>query len=520
MRAGVYNRYLDTLGGGERYTGMLAAVLAQHVEQLDQVDLIGHGEVDLGTLQEHLGIAMSGVNLVLVPDLGEQAISDLSADYDVFVNASYMSRIVSQAPRGSYVVYFPTPWDHDLTRLQKRIARTLGPAVRATGTPYEYQHGWFPPEGGRRRSYSWTSEAAELLLSPGPARELRLEVGRPGAPEDCLLQVEVEGEVLTTAPVRREGFSRVRVALPPSGTRQRIRLLAPTFEPTANDNRRLGVAVARVQFGGGRFRVRERLGYRLPYLRRETDHADFLDSYQQIVSISAFTEEWVTRLWHRPSELLFPPVHTKAIAPAPKKNQILSIGRFFARGRGHNKKQLEMVKTFVELQRRGELAGWEYHLVGGCSSEDEHYLEKVRAAAAGFPVHIHANAPRPVVEELLGSARLFWHATGLGEDIETRPWVFEHFGITTVEAMAAGCVPVVIDKAGQPEIVRHGTDGYLFSTLEQLQQHTRELAADDTLRLQLSANAVERAHTFSEHAFADRGTELAQKLLSAAVTRA
>jgi glycosyltransferase involved in cell wall biosynthesis len=514
MRAGVYNRYLDTMGGGERYTGMLASVLSAQVEQVDQVDLIGHGAVELRTLEEHLGITLAGVDLVLVPDEGEQAISDLSADYDVFVNASYMSRIVSQAARSSYLVYFPTPWDHDLSGVQKRIAGVLGPAVRAAGTPYQFLRGWFPPEGGRRRSYSWTSEAAELGFDPGPARELVLEVGRPGAPEGCLLQVEVDGQVLSSTMIGSTGFTQLRVGLPPARAKQVVRLLSPTFTPAVNDNRRLGVAVARIRVGGSRLRWQERLGNRLPYLRRETDQVDFLDSYQQILSISAFTEQWVTRLWHRPSELLFPPVHTSAITPAPKQNQILSIGRFFASGRGHSKKQLEMVQAFVALQRRGELAGWEYHLVGGCSPEDEPYLERVRAAAAGFPVHLHPNAPRPVVEDLLGSARLFWHATGLGEDIDAHPWVFEHFGITTVEAMAAGCVPIVIDAAGQPEIVRHGTDGYLFTTLDQLQEHSRTLAADDTLRLHLSANAVERSHTFSEHAFADRWATLAHKLLA------
>jgi len=42
----------------------------------------------------------------------------------------------------------------------------------------------------------------------------------------------------------------------------------------------------------------------------------------------------------------------------------------------------------------------------------------------------------------------------------------EHFGITTVEAMAAGCVPLVYDSGGQAEIVSSGYNGYrLFATL-------------------------------------------------------
>jgi glycosyltransferase involved in cell wall biosynthesis len=117
-----------------------------------------------------------------------------------------------------------------------------------------------------------------------------------------------------------------------------------------------------------------------------------------------------------------------------------------------------------------------------------------------------------VVEELLATSSIFWVATGLGEDEEAAPWVFEHFGITTVEAMAAGCVPLVIDKAGQREIVRHGTDGYRWTTLAELEALTRTVAGDEALRARLAASAVERAGTFSEEAFAARWREIAASL--------
>ena len=91
-----------------------------------------------------------------------------------------------------------------------------------------------------------------------------------------------------------------------------------------------------------------------------------------------------------------------------------------------------------------------------------------------------------LVEELFASSSIFWVATGLGEDEEKAPWLFEHFGITTVEAMAAGCVPVVIDKAGQREIVRHGTDGYRWTTLAELEALTRMVAGDEALRARLA----------------------------------
>jgi glycosyltransferase involved in cell wall biosynthesis len=81
-----------------------------------------------------------------------------------------------------------------------------------------------------------------------------------------------------------------------------------------------------------------------------------------------------------------------------------------------------------------------------------------------------------------------------------------------VEAMAAGCVPVVIDKAGQREIVRHGTDGYRWTTLGELEALTRTVARDEPLRARLATNAVERAGAFSEEAFAGRWRRIAAEL--------
>jgi glycosyltransferase involved in cell wall biosynthesis len=83
--------------------------------------------------------------------------------------------------------------------------------------------------------------------------------------------------------------------------------------------------------------------------------------------------------------------------------------------------------------------------------------------------------------------------------------------MTTVESMAGGCVPVVIDRAGQKEIVREGVDGFRWSTPEQLVSLTARVAGDEELRARLAASAVARAEDYSEQAFADRWHEIAAK---------
>ena len=147
-------------------------------------------------------------------------------------------------------------------------------------------------------------------------------------------------------------------------------------------------------------------------------------------------------------------------------------------------------------------------IVGGCDAANREYALQVRRDAIGLPVDVHVNAPGDVVERLLGDASLYWHGAGLGEDPERHPERFEHFGISVVEAMAAGAVPLVFGAAGPAEIVRNGVDGVQWTTLDQLAAATVELAGNESRRSALSTAAVERAADFSAAAFRDRLIQL------------
>jgi len=511
LKVAVYNRFLQSMGGGERHSSMLAQVLT---DDGHEVDLIGHKDVGKDLLADHLGLNLGKVNLRIVPDRGEPQVARLSADYELFINASYMSRVKAQAPRNLYLCYFPTPFDHDLAGWQRRLVRVLGPHVRqARPGVVEWGLGWYPPEGGRRRTWVWTNGRASLQLAGGPAKRVVFDLGRPGAPGPAEVVVGHEGGVeLGRLEASPAGFRRYQLELPPSGTDREITFDSATFVPGDGDDRTLGVAVSRLHMADATLEPRRWAGERFPWLLRDPTDLEFLDCYERVLANSQYTRSWIRQLWGVDADVLFPPIRTRDIRPGPKTRRILTIGRFIAPGSGHSKKQLEQVEAFGQMVRRGGLDGWELHLVGGCEPAHRPYLTKVERAATGLPVRIHANAPRALVEELLATSSIFWVATGLDEDEEAAPWLFEHFGITTVEAMAAGCVPVVIDKAGQREIVRHGTDGYRWTTLAELEALTRMVAGDEALRARLAAGAVERAATFSEEAFAARWREIAAGL--------
>ena len=72
MRAAVYNRWLNTMGGGERHSCMAASVLAD----THAVDLVTHRDVDREELGERLNVDLSNVNLRVIPALPPNPLED------------------------------------------------------------------------------------------------------------------------------------------------------------------------------------------------------------------------------------------------------------------------------------------------------------------------------------------------------------------------------------------------------------------------------------------------------------
>jgi glycosyltransferase involved in cell wall biosynthesis len=381
LNVGVYDLYWSTLGGGEQVDGTIAQVLAEDHD----VTLLGPRPVDVGATLERLGVDLGACTHRRVRD--DLEASRASADFDLFVNGTYLSTAVNHAPVGYYYVHFP-------------------------------------------------------------------------------------GEVRTWRDRARHhaGVAGVRALSVPDRLPQRLREVQAAFD-------------------------------------RRVERLEFVPTYRRYLANSAFTSRWVDRLWGVTGDVLYPPVRP-GVSPGEKRRLILVLGRFFDPSFGHSKKQHELLDTFARLHRGGELPGWEMAIVGGCDAANREYALAVRRAAKGLPVEVHVNAPGDVVHELLGAASLYWHGAGLGEDVDRHPERFEHFGISVVEAMAAGAVPLVYAAAGPAEIVRDGDDGVHWRTLDELASSTTRLAADPEARATLRAAAEMRANDFSASAFAARLRDL------------
>lgn len=231
-----------------------------------------------------------------------------------------------------------------------------------------------------------------------------------------------------------------------------------------------------------------------------------LRNINHIICNSNFTKRVIDRTYRVNSKVLSPPINIKP-TKAKKQNIILSVGRFTETL--HHKRQDILISVFKQLVDQG-LRDWKLILVGS-SKEGKKIVIKLKSESEGYPIDIITDVDHKRLEREYARASFFWHAAGFGVDEEQYPERVEHFGIATAEAMAVGCIPIVINKGGQPEIVKNGENGYLWDSTDSLKKYTLQLIKSPEEISKLANEAQKTAQKFSKKRFCKEFSQLIKR---------
>lgn len=129
-KVAIYNLYWATYGGGEQVSGAIAETLSKYCD----VTLLGPEEPNIKATRARLGVDLGRCAWKKVVDDLEAGVA--SADFDVFINGTYRSHAVNQAPVGLYYVHFPEPPTTSRRKAVDAVARTgLGAMKLAPRVP-------------------------------------------------------------------------------------------------------------------------------------------------------------------------------------------------------------------------------------------------------------------------------------------------------------------------------------------------------------------------------------------------
>ncbi len=218
--------------------------------------------------------------------------------------------------------------------------------------------------------------------------------------------------------------------------------------------------------------------WRLYYAPARIYYRDRVRLIEELLSVSDFTREFIRQIWSRDSTTLYPPcpVEFYGSLGAQRENLAVTIGRMVPEKR---------IDLFVELARR--LPEFKFVIIGSVAGESDAYYSSLKSK--GTDNISIVLSPLRKVKDILARAKIYVHCA---EN--------EHFGITIVEAMAAGCVPVVHDSGGPREIVTQSV-GYRWRDIPEAVDLIRRVMNDDALQTKLSQASVEKAKLFNPEVF-------------------
>jgi glycosyltransferase involved in cell wall biosynthesis len=196
-------------------------------------------------------------------------------------------------------------------------------------------------------------------------------------------------------------------------------------------------------------------------------------TYKKVWANSNFTSYWIDKYWQTPNCIVYPPVQTNE-NPRVHENtfQILSVGRFMSPRNNHSKNQLLLVKAFEKLYKKD--SRFTLTLIGGLDPSQNDYFEKVIKTAQNLPIEVIPNASDQELAYCYDKCNIYWHATGLKQSTKN-PFKLEHFGISVVEAMSAGLIPLVYNQGGPAEILSQFPE-LIYDSTDDLVEKTRKLA--------------------------------------------
>jgi len=160
------------------------------------------------------------------------------------------------------------------------------------------------------------------------------------------------------------------------------------------------------------------------------------DSRIHLISNSKYVHDSIKLKFGKDSEIVYPPVNLQEFSPKNKEDRIVTVGRF------SEEKNLEFgINVMKEID-------CEYGIIGNTKTKSNIlYYERLESKIKKEnlkKINLLKNISRNELVDIVNKSKVYFHCSR------------ETFGISVIESIAAGCMPIVPDNSAHKETVPFG----------------------------------------------------------------
>jgi len=220
----------------------------------------------------------------------------------------------------------------------------------------------------------------------------------------------------------------------------------------------------------------------------------------KLLTNSKFMRNIIVKVLHREPLVVYPPVEVadfKSRCFRSKKSgcTVVTISSFTP------KRHIDQIPYIAKHSRFAK-----FIVMGKADEYSLPTLEKmqdlIRTLHVENRVKLLTNVPFNVFQETLSQAKIYLHVMP-----------YDHFGISVVEGMASGCVPVV-HRSGGPWLdildAQQNEYGFSYTSPEEAADIIDILVTDENLRSEVASKALNRAKRFDQSVFKEKIVEVVE----------
>lgn len=209
---------------------------------------------------------------------------------------------------------------------------------------------------------------------------------------------------------------------------------------------------------------------------------NILDPRIHLLSNSKFTHDLIKSKYNKDSTIFYPPVNLNEFSPIEKENSVVTIGRF------SKEKNLEFGLNVMKDINSA------YYIIGNTKTKTNlMYYKKLQSIIhdtyLNKNMNLLKNIERKKLVNFLNTSKLYFHCSS------------ETFGITVVESIAAGCIPIVPNNSAHVETVPFAELRYTPNDV--LDAKTKLKNALDGKYDQLQKTLIKKINIYDKNYFKD-----------------
>lgn len=186
-------------------------------------------------------------------------------------------------------------------------------------------------------------------------------------------------------------------------------------------------------FSRARFSGMKGIYYRILQNNVRNSISCMRDKNVRLITNSEYTKDEIKKRFDKDSSVAYPPVNINRFLKffdAIKQKNVITISRYSP------EKKLEDAIDIVKS------SGLSYVLIGNAKySSQLRLFETIKARSGQSNIELYCNLSSAEMEKILVSSKVYFHTSK------------ETFGISVVESIAAGCIPIVPDNSAHKETV-------------------------------------------------------------------